>query len=384
MKDFPQELVDMVIDFVDGLETLRFCALVSRSFYRGARLFSHVKIGPQINQKHNISQLYELLESSPSLASRVESLHLCDSNSPRHRPSWISLTETDLGRCLSLLVSLTRLCISSYYGYLSWHNDISVPIRDSIQAILSTLTCFELRGVEHFPTKLLSPCSSLRSLTFEEIFDADTPPADSAVASSTRSPAQLRHFSILHYDDIKELVDWILGPEPSFDISCLRSLEYQVFECYHPFAIQRVIDASARSLQYLRIDQYQKFSDLLPGSFDLQALTHLHTLILDIYMYRLGYDNEDLLSLSRLVFSRDMAMDQRTPLVHDLAKVDGVWAALPFKTINVTFCRWLHEPEDREDEADEKIIDLTDEVLPYMPLLTSKLGEPGALRILQK
>ncbi|KAJ6492015.1 hypothetical protein C8R45DRAFT_190728 [Mycena sanguinolenta] len=370
MKDFPQELVDIIIDFVDGLESRRSCALVSRSFYSGARLFSRLEIG----RKHNIAQLCELLENSPSFAAQVESLRFSNGS---------TVTQVDLRRPLSLLVSLTRLCIESN---LPWPN-ISVANRDSIQAILPTLTHLELRGIRHFPMELLSHCSSLRSLRLNFVF---FPLLTSDVAAYEGSLTPLQNLSLLHVTDLGRFVNWILFPESPFDISSLRSLEFQAVNDYfdppHPL-IRRLLHASAPSLQRLCLKHHERMLGWGLG-LDLRGLAHLQTLSLEIYVGAWSFDREHLISLSNLVLPQQQVLalfidfkfssiDQRTMVVRDLTDVDHALAALPFETINITF-------SFRGDfQAQGDVLNVSNKFLPHLPLLTRRLGERGALRILE-
>ncbi|KAJ6492027.1 hypothetical protein C8R45DRAFT_190987 [Mycena sanguinolenta] len=160
----------------------------------------------------------------------------------------------DLRRPFSLLVSLTRLCIESISGNIPWSN-ISVANRDSILAILPTLTHLELRGVSHFPM-LLSHGSS----TLEDVF---YPILTSDVAAYEGSPIPLRNLSLFHVTNLNNFVPWILLPESPFDVSGLRSLEFQSFDNYfdRPHTlIRHLVHASAPRLQRLCLKHHEKSS----------------------------------------------------------------------------------------------------------------------------
>ncbi|KAJ7247171.1 hypothetical protein B0H12DRAFT_1073004 [Mycena haematopus] len=377
----PQELVDTIIDFVDELETLRSCALVSHSFYNRARLFSRLQIGPRTGEEHNYTRLCELLEGSPLFAARVKSISLCDCE--KYHCSWIA--EADLSRLLSL-VSLTRLhirCTVTDSANVSWPS-ISVANRHSIQATLSTLTSLDLRGVTELPLTLLSSCSSaLRSLALSSVYFTDD--SGSAFAPYQGSPIPLEHLSLdLCFNSLDSFVPWILSPESPVDISYLRSLECTIYMPLELVPIQRLLDATATSLQRLCLGHYESFSQGV--SLDLHALVHLYTLSLVICP--LGMP-----PLSNLVFPPQQALalvldihiihadDEHPELVRHLGDADRALAALSFKTVTVTVSFRL--PKDEEARVMKKLIDVSDELIPEMPLLASKLGRAGALRILK-
>ncbi|KAJ6493045.1 hypothetical protein C8R45DRAFT_988772 [Mycena sanguinolenta] len=411
MKDdpvFPPELFAIIIGALAGdLETLRSCALVSSAFHGLARVFSHIQVGPLVDREHNnIVQLCELLEESATFAARVESLRLYTEPNPRN---WI--TEADLGRCLSLLVSLTRLCIAvDDSGFLPWLG-LSLANRHSIQAILPTLTCLELVNVSEFPLALLSHCSSLHSLTLDDVLPltlddvfpltlddvfpltlADVLPTDSlgaAVDTDSCSSIHLRHLVLrVRAIVLVEFVDWITNPKSPFDFSCLRSLEYRADDQRDHLPIQRLLRTASPSLQRLCIQNHEFFAHEL----DLHQLAHLRTLALEIYLDNSEADNHQcLLSLRNFVFPPpqqahialllDVFMDdehRRSNIMQDLADADHILARLPFETVTLFIRAW-----DPEDGKKEKLVDARDEFVRAMPLLASKLGRTDRLRILE-
>ncbi|KAJ7247170.1 hypothetical protein B0H12DRAFT_1073003 [Mycena haematopus] len=357
----PQELADVIVDFVDELEDLRSCAL---------------RIG-RPGEKPDITQLCELLEGSPSFAARVKSIRLWDLEGYKDPGQRCWIAKADLSRLLSL-VSLTRLCIAAS---LHWPT-VSVVNRHSIQVILPALTSLDLRGVAGLPLTVLSHCSSaLRSLLIESVYFANdsnsTPPAYMG------SAIQLEHLTLgLILDFLDSFVHWILSPESPFDISCLRSLECSVYDPDDHIPIQLLLDASASSLQHLCLSHTETFSET--ASLDLRALVHLHTLSLVMW------PTSPRLPLSNLVFPQQQALallltihiihtdDQHSEFVRHLADANRTLAALPFKTVTITFFLW-----SRDDQWEKKVIDVSDEFTPVMPMLASRLGGAGALRILK-
>ncbi|KAJ6493033.1 hypothetical protein C8R45DRAFT_1073100 [Mycena sanguinolenta] len=370
---FPPELFAIIINALAGdLETLRSCALVSSTFYGLARVFSHLQVGPLVDQEHNFAQL-----------SRVESLRLCVKWRETNPPSWI--IEADLGRCLPLLVTLTRLCITVEGSYTHW---LSLPNRHSIQAILPTLTCLELHKLSELPLTLLACCLSLRSLTLDDVAFAD---GSAAAAADSCSSIQLEHLVLRALAvDLAQFVDWVVNPDSPFDISCLRSLECTGKDFWNRSPIQRLLNASP-SLQRLSMKNYC-FSAHKIYEFDLRVLVHLRTLTLDIFLDDSEADNDQrLLSLANFVFPPPqqaqialvldiMTHDEprRANILQHLADADHIVCRLPFETVTVILARG-HPEHGRE----EKLVDVRDEFVRAMPLLASKPGRTDRLCILE-
>ncbi|KAF7349370.1 hypothetical protein MSAN_01726800 [Mycena sanguinolenta] len=380
MKDdpvFPPELFAIIIGALAGdLETLRSCALVSSTFYGLARVFSHLRVGPLVDREHDFPQFYALLEGSPPFAARVESLRLCAKWQWQNPDRWI--TDADLSRCFSLLTSLTRLCIAVDDGYLPWPR-LSHTNRHSIQAILPTLTCLELKTVCELPLALLSHCSSLRSLTLDNVIFADSLGAV-ADTDSCCSSIHLRYIVLrAHATDLVRFVDWVTDPESPFDISGLRSLECTTNDQRSHPPIQRLLNASL-GLQSLCIKNHSLTDNL--HELDLRQLAHLRTLALDI-----GLDG--LLSLRNFLFLPPQqshiallldvrTQDERTDIMQNLADADHILCRLPFETVTVIVRTWYSKAGRKE-----KLIDVCDEFVPAMPLLASKPGRTDRLRILE-
>ncbi|KAF8193262.1 hypothetical protein K438DRAFT_1829377 [Mycena galopus ATCC 62051] len=347
---FPQELFDFIIDFLtDDLETLRSCALVASRFYRRARVFSHLRIGP-LDQKHTITDLHKLLEGSASFAAGVKSLHLWDDMAD---DSWMirasSEPAQDLasGKILPVLVSLTRLCITINIGQsISWVN-ISSSLRNSIRLTLTrpNFTCLELTRVQSLPFMLLAQCPALRSLTLKWV--SFNPHFAVATCAGSR-PTQLEHLSLsLEGSSLDLLVHWILLPKSRIDISSLRSLSCTIALPRNDGLIQRLLAASAPSLQRLCLKNWENFPDAT--TLDLHKLAHLQTLdlrlCLDIAIAAISLGTypreleERMLSLRNIVFpplqktlSVDVVLYAELVRPKAMSQLVSVPATLPFTT----------------------------------------------------
>ncbi|KAJ6491985.1 hypothetical protein C8R45DRAFT_928300 [Mycena sanguinolenta] len=401
---FPPAVFVIIVDnLAHDLDTLRSCALVSWTFYGLARLFSHLQVGPRVDQEHSLAKLCGLLEESPSWAARVQSLRLCDGWEEGH-PSWI--TEADLGRCFSLLESLTCLSLAvkgpCWPWRLAW-SKISAANRHAIRAILPTLTRFELQDVNEFPLTLLSHCSSLRSLTLENVTFARNFLVPTAKVSRSHMWHLCLHVPVFF---VHRFLDWITSPESPLDISCLFSLECTVHDLDIHLPIQRLLDASAPSLQHLCIDNYSfcLSSYLFPvrmvvdvlaylhHKLDLHKLVHLHTLTLDIRLDIVEpRDRQRHLSLGliflpplqKLALILNLESDNPRPkFLEALASADSALAALPsISSVRVILWHWIAQnpPHTRK----EPLIDICDAFIQQMPLLADRLADTGGLHVLK-
>ncbi|KAF8209640.1 hypothetical protein K438DRAFT_1960644 [Mycena galopus ATCC 62051] len=393
---FPQELFDVILDHLaDDLEALRSCALVSSSFYRRAHLFARLQIGPLDGKEHTVAKLYELLKSSPSFAASVESIHLSDKRGP-NRSGWIvgpckeprSTFESPAGQLISLLVSLTCVCVTiDERAGGTW---FSLPMLKSIELALAqgNLASLELTRMAIL-FELLSHCPGLRSLTLRWCSFEDF---DSAVAASAGSPpTRLEHLSLnVRTSFLDQLVDWILLPKSPVVLSSFRSLECIIDSPNDHPLIQRLLSASAQSLERLSLTQYECFTQA--GMLDLHELTHLRTLSLDTWLHvgqAAAEEDQRLLVLGNFVFpplQKALALvfdlgtkASRPEFVRKLAAADRALAALPFLTsVAIQFTIW--EPLD---DKKEKLVNVSDEFVREMPLLASQLPPGGVLRILE-
>ncbi|KAJ7257244.1 hypothetical protein B0H12DRAFT_477392 [Mycena haematopus] len=455
---FPQELFDIVIDdLAHDLETLRSCALVSRSFYTRARVFSHIRVstGPPDGKgpEHTLAKLHALLQSSPSFAARVESVHLFNGHSPWmaptsepqstsdttftqiffspnhnlwmgeppmseprnpfepltaqslslpsgwtiHDPSEQSATSdrqrtsdnaTLIPKILTLLLSLQRLRITN----------ATSPFLHSISSALThrpSLTALDLAGGSTIPPTLFAHCPSLRSLTLTGVSFSDPERLDTFVRP------KLDHLALvdLPRSTLPQLARWLLLPKFPLDLSRLRSLV-----CTGPrdrLLIQRLLAASARSLQHLDVRTYD--SPYEEGgdddeTLDLFALTTLHTLSLTIRptwpRTSQLFDAQRVLSLDHVVFpSESPAEGQALALVLDLCtstdpryEIVRQITTLPLALLPCTFSSVtvIFRPQVQivdYGKRRERVIDVSGEFVDRMPLLAGNLG--GRVRVLE-
>ncbi|KAJ7354273.1 hypothetical protein DFH08DRAFT_854514 [Mycena albidolilacea] len=238
---------------------------------RAVHVFSHIRVDGDLA----LEELQRLLEGLPSLAARVESLHLGDG-----RLRWIP-TSPGFSKAHwqfpSLFVSLVRLCISIA---VDWTN-ISENFRNSMQLTLRspTITCLELAGLAGLPLTFLGHCPALRSLTLTRVFFHDPDNFDFAAALAACAdspPTQLEHLDLdLDTYELDFLSRWILIPESPLVIA-RHSFACTISDPVNHLYVQLLLNTSP-SLQRL---QLRKSSN--SGLLDLRALGHLHTLSLDI------------------------------------------------------------------------------------------------------
>ncbi|KAJ6493051.1 hypothetical protein C8R45DRAFT_1095569 [Mycena sanguinolenta] len=359
---FPPELFAIIIGALAGdLETLRSCALVSSTFYCLARV-SRLQVGPLVDQEHNLAQLCEVHR----LLQRV----------------WNLFASASVGQSLP---------IDGSGFFLPWL-ELSHANRHSIQAILPTLTCLELVNISEFPLALLSHCSSLRSLTLDDVLSAAS--LGASVDTDSCSSIHLRHLVLrVRATVLHELVDWFTNPESPFDISSLRSLEYRADNQRDHLPIQRLLHTASQSLQYLCIQNHEcclssrsprvrlaTDAKTVTHELNLCQLAHLRTLALEIYLDNSEADNHQcLLSLRNFVFPP--TQQAHIALVLDITTQEELRLTdimLPFETVTVILATW--HPEHGKKE---KLMDVRDEFVRAMPLLASKPGRADRLRILE-
>ncbi|KAF7358879.1 hypothetical protein MSAN_01228100 [Mycena sanguinolenta] len=289
---FPPEVFEIIIVKLAGdLATLRSCALVSWTFYSLTRLFSRLQIGPRANQGHTLAKLCELLEGSPFFTAR---LRLCQEWTESYG-SWI--LEADLGRCLSLLGSVTCLAIKgSCWSYRPAWLKFSGANRDSVHAIL--------------PLTLLSHWLSLCSLTLADVTFAE---ASNLVVVVTikLSRVRLRHLCLhVHPSLAGGFLGWVTSQGSPVDTSCLSSLECTVqhLDDYvppDPAPLGRFGAKSAtsmhRQLLLLFLLSFPNVDAHYHYKLDLHKLGHLHTLIPNTWLDIVKPpDRQRLLSLGRI------------------------------------------------------------------------------------
>ncbi|KAJ7785346.1 hypothetical protein DFH07DRAFT_948428 [Mycena maculata] len=378
----PQELSDLIVDHLfDDLETLRSCALVSSSFlpWSRAHIFSHLRIGP-IDPEQSIRELHELLRKLPSLANRVESLHLWD-NTMRPR-SWIEeypdSSVPSVAQLSNLLVSLARLSITIESSFVHWAN-ISSTLRSSIRFMvaLQTLTSLQLTGLYGLPFTLLAHCPALRSVTlkwvtFDERDNLDFAKTLAACAGSP--PTQLEDLSIdLDTRVLGLLARWILLPQSPIDITRLRSLSCTVDGRFDHLAIQRLLNACAPSLQRLRLKN-------VAGTLDLRNLAQLHTLCLEVAP---PLESRVVWFMDNIVFpppqqALGLVLRVATPSAVQLVWADRALALFPC----ITSVTAIFETID-EEARERDLVDVSGAFVHRMPSVANRLAGRGPLRVLR-
>ncbi|KAF7375840.1 hypothetical protein MSAN_00474000 [Mycena sanguinolenta] len=345
---FPQELFHLIIYHCCGdLDALRSCALVCSTFHTRARIFSSIRVGP-LDKQHTIADLQAFLESSPSSAEAVKSLHLraaVDKSLRMWRTNKSWMIEKRSGQFLPLLVSLTQIRISCAFDF---HWDDTLPICASIRLVLirRNLTCLELIHVYYVPIIVLAHCPALRSLTLTWVRfdrkDSSFINFDAAGAScADSSAAQLETlFCILEPDMLGFLVRWIRRPQFTLDISHLRSLLYHT--------------------SMIRYQPLGHWPIILPTDpLDLHAFTQLHTISREIWLDTSTPQTAlPLLSLGEVILpSQQQALesnvtihtkDVRSEVVPLLVAADRTLAALACITSMTIIV--LPRVEDADDE----------------------------------
>lgn len=145
----PLELFDNVIDFLhDDPATLEACSLVCREWVSSSRyhLFRLITLSPPSHSlsEHSLTschRLYEVLVSSPRIASYIQELVISEGNISISWTSW----EKFLPLLLRKLVNLQRLEIQAYPGSLALVNTWPEEQLSHLIQALSSISLRELK-----------------------------------------------------------------------------------------------------------------------------------------------------------------------------------------------------------------------------------------------
>ncbi|KAJ7582263.1 hypothetical protein C8J56DRAFT_245777 [Mycena floridula] len=214
--EFPQELVDYIIDHVhDSTETLLACALVCRSWLPSARfhLFSDITI----SESHTIPRILQGLSMNDTLPGLVRSLALIGNETSGHFASvfhgfcFTSLTTFEVWDIIPDSVDTDFILLLA----ISMPNLVCLALHDCLDLPFSYLN------------RLLTVAPlSMKELDLSHIFITqipDTNPLESLIDTRRVSSLILGHSNAL---------DWIFHPKLSFNFGFLTSLELsRDFEC---------------------------------------------------------------------------------------------------------------------------------------------------------
>ena len=226
----PQELIDLIIDRVAGMEEGAFrslitCSLVSKSFrYRCTKhLFSSIRLS---YLRYSDTRQDSPLQQYPTIAQYIEHLILSVSSHIDkciQESSLPSVTETVSPLRLFTLIGDSDIDVS----LLDW-GPVSIALerrRQMSNPLLSSqLTTLCLKNVRNVPPTLFSKCINLTSIVFENV---DLQPSFSHTQATLSEVSRPRLLSLkLVYFSRKNLLERLfppLGP-PLVDLSGLRSL----------------------------------------------------------------------------------------------------------------------------------------------------------------
>ncbi|KAJ7643522.1 hypothetical protein FB45DRAFT_1020361 [Roridomyces roridus] len=220
----PQELVDAIIEMLEGPASLKSCSLAARTFVHPsqARLFKRIEllpVGPHSGGSSPCQRFYQTLTDAPHLATLVDDLHVVREHKP---PSWIVSDPT-----FPLNVTDDVSDFEGEYG-LHWGR-LYPQLKSTLLSVFSspTLESVHLRGlVLQSPIELLSffsEATSLKSLSLSRIlFDPAQSTAHDPWPQSRPWHPRLVSFLISEVHWEEPLIHHFISPR--IDLSHLKSL----------------------------------------------------------------------------------------------------------------------------------------------------------------
>ena len=272
----PQELFDVIIDNLDNYPwALPNSSLVCHSWLHPSRrcLFRRIVLLPP--PKHafrgsahvsHCQRLHWLLLDSPHIATYIRELKIYEGQMEKHQ-AWIASDPT-LPPVLGLLRDLTKLEIRR----LIW-KVLPNYLRQSICHVLElpSLTSFEIEhadfgSIDDF-AGLLSHAEGLTCLTLTEITVRRQSLAQEDMKHGTvekegvRSNHGRRRLLDLRLNSTgyfgigyPELVDWLLGPQSSLELSHIRTLHILHYGRSDALPVNKLLYAIGSSLRHFKLN----------------------------------------------------------------------------------------------------------------------------------
>ncbi|KAK0239445.1 hypothetical protein EDD85DRAFT_821906 [Armillaria nabsnona] len=192
----PQEIIDSIIDLLEGAKTLQACSLASRAFYPRTRihLFRQISLLPPRNQSPDVleARFLPILMSAPHLAPCVKTVFV----------STLTFTSPSGQQILPLLSHLETIVISNLSNF-PW-KDFAVDICSNIPAKRVKLSNVEFKGPEqlyallgHFP---LAKDLTLRAVSFQNPLDPSNSSSVLDLEKLTLADGPMPHFLSSFYD----------------------------------------------------------------------------------------------------------------------------------------------------------------------------------------
>jgi hypothetical protein len=246
-KILPQELIDSVIDHChDDHSTLKTCALVCKTWLPSSRshIFHAITLQPPekparsffVRRITDSQRLFRILQTSPKIALYIRELSICEGMVGRE---WIAQERT-LPVILSMLKNVQRLQLErSASMQISW---IELPedLHDAFAGILASPTLLELSLVGlvfNRPVDLhlmLQSCQNLRVLQAKHLLIRD----GSSLAVGLGENRQCAPLDVLEVGPRTStaLIDCLLHPESSIDVTTIRKLSIAISGNFADFA----------------------------------------------------------------------------------------------------------------------------------------------------
>lgn len=237
MPAIPQDIIDSIIDELRGDDaTLKQCMTVSRAFHLPSRrnLFFVIRLDTCIT----IRQLHHLLASTPHIASDIRELEI--TVSWRNGNLSAATSQTTLSDIFGMVPTLKRLWLGpGKSGPLVGWDDLSLELQSVLVKLFESPSLITAICVsDDFPLSILHAAASVKSL---RIFD-------SFPHNNDQKQITLPHLEVLGIMRLYMTAPIVAG----LSVPNLRRLLLLEHDDEQDVGlVQRVIDSSAGSLEYI-------------------------------------------------------------------------------------------------------------------------------------
>lgn len=284
----PLELFDAIVtELSDDAPALRACTLVCRGMLPLARkhLFANIHLGPEATLA--CRRLANLLWPWPRINPYVRAIHIDDvpAGDALSGRRWV-VDEPALPVVLHCLPAVRAFALASR----------SLPFPSQLAPALAalfasaTLTTVHLAGVREIPVELFDRCEALRDLRLSGMGSIAFDRSSGLAPRPRGRPARLESLALCvgtcswtTHSCFETLVAWLTHLQAPFDLSTVTRFSLQMWGTVDFALAQRLLDATAPSLQYLALDTTDLRSfGYIQNILNLSRLPHLRRLVLSL------------------------------------------------------------------------------------------------------
>ncbi|KAG6848982.1 hypothetical protein H0H93_012250 [Arthromyces matolae] len=222
-REFPQELLDLVIDNIGDTVTLGECRLVDRRFDKRCmrHMFSHVTI----TDERQAWRLHGLILDGSSISSYVQELSVIGDKSLALTYSTGQWGSESVACLLRALPCVTSIHIS-LYSMETWHPALAAVLVDLFYLGQITKATFKSASI---PDNVLRACgAAVSSLTIEGTWVTNGYSPSGRLLQDFRSPSNIQHLRLVIPSDCSLMIEQTFP----VDVSRIHTLELYEKERY--------------------------------------------------------------------------------------------------------------------------------------------------------